>query len=276
MKKTTLITLIIMIYSAVSYGQCADINNIYSFTYDNKTYEIVKENKNWTDASACAVERGGILTEINDSAEQIAIFTELNTNAGIILSNTTALDGGSASYVWIGGNDLSSEGVWVWDGNNDNASTQFWAGTFASGNPVGGLYNNWGNEPDDFGPGQDALGLALTNWPLGTLGQWNDLRDIDELYYVIEHSALGIKKFDLNNSIKIYPNPASKEINIVNNLSLKVESVKIFNLIGQKITRNLISENNSSIDISHLQKGIYFLEIQLENNAVSFKKFIKN
>jgi hypothetical protein len=33
-----------------------------------------------------------------------------------------------------------------------------------SGNPVGGLYNNWGNEPDDFGGGQDALGLSLNGW----------------------------------------------------------------------------------------------------------------
>ena len=35
-----------------------------------------------------------------------------------------------------------------------------------SGNPVGGLYNNWGNEPDDFGGGQDALGLSLNGMAL--------------------------------------------------------------------------------------------------------------
>ncbi len=169
-------------------GQCTDTSNIYSFVHDGKIYEVIKENKTWVDAAACAVERGGILTEINDTSEQNAIFTELNSNAGINVNNTVAPDGGGGSYVWIGGNDLSVEGNWVWDGDNDNNGTQFWMGT-STGNPVGGLYNNWGNEPDDF-QGQDALGLSLNGWPFGVAGQWNDVDHINTLYFVVEHSAV--------------------------------------------------------------------------------------
>ena len=179
----------------------ASSSNIYSFEYDGKTYEVVRENKTWEDAAACAVLRGGILAEINDDAENTALFNELSTNANIVISNTVAPDGGGGSYVWIGGNDLGNEGDWVWNGDNDNDSTQFWQGT-ALGSVVGGIYNNWGtsnnkiNEPDDSG-GQDALGLALTEWPfnfpffrLGNAGQWNDVDHTNTLYYVIEHPTV--------------------------------------------------------------------------------------
>ena len=169
---------------------CANSANIYSFTYGGKSYEVIRENKNWKDASACAVSRGGALVEINDAAEQTEIFTQLSDNANIDLHNTVAPDGGGGSYVWLGGNDLSREGEWVWDGNNDNNSTQFWQGT-STGNAVAGLYNNWGTEPDDWN-GQDGLALALTQWPVvggdrGSAGQWNDVAHTNTLYYVIEY-----------------------------------------------------------------------------------------
>lgn len=166
-------------------AQCANNANIYTFVYNGQSYEVVKENQTWINASACAVARGGILAEIDDAAEQNAIYTELSTNAGISVNNTVAPDGGGGSYIWIGGNDLAIEGNWVWDGDNNSVSTQFWSGT-ASGNPVGGLYNNWGNEPDDFS-GQDALGLSLNGWPLGVASQWNDVDHTNSLYYIIEH-----------------------------------------------------------------------------------------
>ena len=159
-------------------------STIVEFTYNGKNYEIVKENKTWVASAAFASERGGFLAEINDLAEQNAIFNELGS-ASIIASNTVAPDGGNASYVWIGGNDITTEGNWFWDGNNDGTGNQFWMGT-QSGSPINSLYNNWGNEPDDFGSGQDGLGLALTDWPLGVAGQWNDVAQDNELYFLIE------------------------------------------------------------------------------------------
>jgi hypothetical protein len=159
-------------------------STIVEFTYNGKNYEIVKENRTWVASAAFASERGGFLAEINDLDEQNAIFNELG-NASIIASNTVAPDGGNASYVWIGGNDLTTEGNWFWDGNNDGTGNQFWMGTF-TGTPINSLYNNWGDEPDDFGSGQDGLGLALTDWPFGVAGQWNDVAQDNELYFLIE------------------------------------------------------------------------------------------
>jgi hypothetical protein len=176
----------------ITMEPCASPDNIYAFTYDGKNYEVVREHRTWEEAAVCAAERGGYLAEINDEAENTAIFDEVLNNASIDLSMTIPLDGGGASYVWIGGNDFATEGTWVWDGNNDGTSAQFWEGDF-DGTVVGGLYNNWGDEPDNFGgapspfDGQNALGLALTAWPFGIAGRWNDVNEANTIYYVIEY-----------------------------------------------------------------------------------------
>ena len=180
--------LILLLIGSKAYGQCANDANIYTFVHEGNTYEVVRENQTWTDAAACAVERGGKLAEINDQQEQDTLFAELNSNASIVIGNTVAPDGGGASYVWIGGNDIASEGAWIWDGINSGSGSQFWQGQF-DGSAVGGLFNNWGNEPDDFGAGQDGLGFALTDWPLGVAGQWNDVAETNTLFYVIEYAS---------------------------------------------------------------------------------------
>ena len=64
--KTLLYTATLLL-SFVAKSQCiADsAANVVAFTYEGKVYEIVKETKNWADAAACALERGGTLAEID-------------------------------------------------------------------------------------------------------------------------------------------------------------------------------------------------------------------
>lgn len=267
------INLFFWIYSAS--GQCATNSNIYSFVHNGKSYEIVKENKTWINSAACAVQRGGILAEINDINEQNEIFNQLNSNAGINVNNTTAADGGGASYVWIGGNDLSVEGNWIWDGDNDNIGTQFWMGDL-NGSAIGGLYNNWGNEPDDYF-GQDALGLALTNWPLGVAGEWNDVAHTNTLYFIIEYSTLlSTEDLELENIIDLYPNPVLNYLTIkTNEFSLK--NIAILNSLGQEIKVIDFRENSNleNIDLSALNVGIYYVKIRSDENQTIIKKLVK-
>lgn len=165
----------------VAFSQCANPTNIYTYTYGGHSYEIVKELKNWTSAVSCAIERGGYLIEVEDQAEQNELFNQLMNNSGIAWPSTISW------FAWIGGSDSGTEGVWLWDGNNDGAGAQFWQGDF-NGSPVGGLYNNWGDEPDDAG-GQDHLAIALNDWPFGVAGEWNDIGNASTYYFIIEISS---------------------------------------------------------------------------------------
>jgi hypothetical protein len=161
----------------------------------NHTYSLVKEKRNWTDAAADAVAKGGYLVEIGSQSEQNAVYKCI-TDAGVAANYTSVNDGGGSAYVWIGGNDRATEGKWLWT----SSGTNFWNGS-NSGSVVNNSFVNWGgksrgsfNEPDNFGNGQDAAAIGLANWPsgasaqnaLGIAGEWNDINESNQLYYVVE------------------------------------------------------------------------------------------
>ena len=100
MKKLLLIVGVVLL-NYNSMAQCANANNIYSFTVNGTNYELVRENRTWAQAAACAVSRGGFLAHIENIVENTAIFNALSSPAaGINLTRTTAPDGGGGSYVW--------------------------------------------------------------------------------------------------------------------------------------------------------------------------------
>lgn len=276
---TVLLIFTVFIFPTILKSQCvSDTNNVYTFIYQNAKYEIVKENKNWINASACAVERGAMLAEINSQEEQDSIFFHVN-NAGITAANTVAPDGGGASYIWIGGNDLGVEGQWVWNGDNDNTSVQFWQGT-TSGSAVDHLYNNWGNEPDDWN-GQDGLGLAFTNWPLGVAGQWNDVDHTNQLYYIIEYEP-DLSGIDdpskLDKGFSIYPNPASDKLRIsINDILIRGNNntLRIYNIAGKVVKTEAVSNTELDIDISNLDGGVYMIILETSDYKSAPVKLLK-
>jgi len=273
MMRCILLMIVLSNFLSTAYAQCiSDENSVFSFTYSGTNYEIVRENQRWINAAGCAVERGGFLTEIDSQEEQDSIFFYVN-QASISAANTVAPDGGGASYLWIGGNDLATEATWIWDGDNTGTTTSFWQGT-ASGMPLGGLYNNWGNEPDDFN-GQDGLALALTNWPLGVAGQWNDVDENNTLYFIIEYPSNTASLEEKSpEEIQLYPNPTKGEITIeLTKEALPVE-IEITTTSGKVIQRQLIQKPEEIIQIEG-DSGLYHARIYRENQLLRTLKINK-
>lgn len=78
------------------------------------------------------------------------------------------------------------------------------------------------------------------------------------------------------NKFQLYPNPVKNELILTSENTLEILKVKIFNVEGKILsTQKLELENQSSIDVSQLATGIYFLNIQDENGNTTIKKFIK-
>ncbi|MCK4747301.1 MAG: hypothetical protein KAT15_09705 [Bacteroidales bacterium] len=202
-----LLLAITMGFEPTSFAQCVSEDNVFSFIYEDKYYEIIKETKTWAEAASCAVERGGYLAEINSQAEQDTIYSAIIHGAAVPVDYTTVTDGGGIAYIWIGASDQHSEGTWLWDGDGDNSGINFWNGQgiagLNDGVPVDELYNNWGgstsgspNEPDNYGAGQDGAAIGLAKWPAGidfTLGiasEWNDISSDNSLYFVVEFDCI--------------------------------------------------------------------------------------
>lgn len=68
-----------------------------------------------------------------------------------------------------------------------------------------------------------------------------------------------------NNEINVYPNPARNVINID---GTNISIVEMYNLVGEKV---LSSINKNSIDVSSLDKGIYFIKIKQGENIFTKK-----
>ncbi len=78
---------------------------------------------------------------------------------------------------------------------------------------------------------------------------------------------------NLKDGISIYPNPTKNFINIKLDKNVTKFKASLYNAAGQVL---LNTENKSSINISNLNNGVYFLKIQPENGKATTKKIIKN
>lgn len=77
-----------------------------------------------------------------------------------------------------------------------------------------------------------------------------------------------------NESISVYPNPASYSIQLNTN-NAEMEGFEIFNMRGQKIFRQVGSEQNP-IDVSGWNDGIYLVKTTSKKGITSHTKFIKH
>jgi len=76
---------------------------------------------------------------------------------------------------------------------------------------------------------------------------------------------------DINISkINIFPNPTESILNIQS--EIEISNIVIINMLGQKLLSNI---NQSSIDVSSLTRGTYFITIETYNGKQT-QKFIKN
>jgi len=72
--------------------------------------------------------------------------------------------------------------------------------------------------------------------------------------------------------LTLFPNPAHQEVNI-NLEGFLIDEVTIYTLTGQQILKN--KPIGSTIDISHLQPGMYIVEVTVENIKLRQKLLVE-
>jgi len=165
------------------------------FEHDGHTYKLVETPASWSKASTIASSmtlsgQSGYLVRVDSETENQMIFDKVSAwLSETQRASTTPDDGSEEAFIWLGGSDANSEGDWRWVNNDES----FWSGDF-NGYSVGGLFNNWGVQPDNANGNEDALSMGLEDWPapfydLGTAGQWNDLDPENTLMFVVEFEA---------------------------------------------------------------------------------------
>lgn len=131
----------------------------------------------------------------------------------------------------------------------------------------------------------DDDGRILNNSDLQIIETKNILSNdiVESQPIVIDTTQFKVSAKRIKESIKIYPNPADNNIIILidkNTNDSFVESIEIYNSLGQLITKEKINDSNSSlvkdIDISSYSIGTYYVKVIYNNQVFVMSRFIKS
>ncbi len=115
-----------------------------------------------------------------------------------------------------------------------------------------------------------ALNIGVTNM------DFSASREIWKFFlrYPMPDVSSGIKDFDAQNSISIYPNPANSFIRIENSSDNKITGISFTDITGKSYAVGFDNSNNSA-SVHNLAAGLYFCVIHFENGISVTKKFLK-
>lgn len=80
--------------------------------------------------------------------------------------------------------------------------------------------------------------------------------------------TLGNSSFDLK-GLKFYPNPVTNILNL--EYTGTITGVEVFNMLGQKIASKNVNEIATTVDMSNLANGSYFVKVKAENGSRTIK-----
>lgn len=91
-------------------------------------------------------------------------------------------------------------------------------------------------------------------------------------YVTTIDEALGIVDFNFDDQFIIYPNPANQVLNLHVKMRMGIESLEVFNSLGQLVIAQL--GPSELIRMEELVTGLYFLKIR-SDQGISISEFIK-
>ena len=121
-----------------------------------------------------------------------------------------------------------------------------------------------------------TIGLYVEEAPSGTSGYMTAFYNFSIEWLTDGNDTYGYQSIpdnSNNDSLNIYPNPASTSIKIE---SEGLKKIKIFNVKGQTVKKTTVKGQTSiEIDVTKLPSGTYLVEALDVNGNVKFGKFVK-
>lgn len=88
---------------------------------------------------------------------------------------------------------------------------------------------------------------------------------------LVTPAALSVSEFQ-NAQVSMYPNPATNKLNLDSKNA--IESIAVFNLLGQNVLAQNPNSKSVSLDVSDLQSGVYVVKATI-NGKESASRFVK-
>ena len=98
---------------------------------------------------------------------------------------------------------------------------------------------------------------------------------INTFQYIIHFNKLSILTYG-EAKINVYPNPTTDVIHFEVNEFDQASRLEIYSLEGKKVGSHTLQAGNNSLNVTHLQTGIYLYKIFSDQTMLGAGKFIKN
>ena len=131
------------------------------------------------------------------------------------------------------------------NGNNNFEQTQILGGEYIADCVI-----------DDFN-GDGLKDIIIQGFAFDTNVYWNT------------STTLSTAEIASNQAVNFYPNPAKDFVYF--NLNETIESLSLYNLVGQEVVSRQINDENFSLDISHLSAGTYIAKLNTNGKSKSVK-----
>ncbi|MDA9008191.1 endonuclease [Flavobacteriaceae bacterium] len=161
----------------------------------------------------------------------------------------------------------------------DEVTDNSWDNHTITNNPLNGTNNQvyevwylqllykWHNDDP-----VSAREIKRNNEAYNFQGNRNPFIDYPEYVDLIWGALLSNPEYSLNNQTTIYPNPTvGNYIQIINKEKV---TVKIYSILGKELLKKTIYPENSQLDISSINRGIYIVKISNNSSSIN-RKFIK-
>jgi len=271
MKKNLL--LFSLFISGVSFSQSNTIDN---GDFENWTTTSTTEADNWNSFNSLMVSIGAPenlikTTDAYNGTYAAQLITD-STLVGIIpgiISNGLDLGEGVA----FSGSPTNFTGAYKYT-NALNDTAFIYIEFTENGNTVGAQYLEELGNVNTYTTFN--LPITLTGQPDTMIIVCSSGNQIGSTLYIDNFQLSGGNVDIVENTIptiKIYPNPANKTINLISNTGAK--KAKIISLNGKVVSSHSLNGFKSSIDVSTLNKGVYLVEIEIENKVIK-ERFIKH
>ncbi|WP_432671314.1 DUF7619 domain-containing protein [Flavobacterium sp. SM2513] len=91
---------------------------------------------------------------------------------------------------------------------------------------------------------------------------------------VTTFATLATQDFVFNNYLTVYPNPTNDALNLTAKQAIELKSMEVYNVVGQLVLSVPNAKGVSTVDVSNLTTGTYFLKV-LSDKGTSNVKFMK-
>ena len=188
-----------------------------------------------------------------------------NVHTDLITGNVSA-DGIYIGGGFVGGNDAllldDSDGDGVWTGTTSLPES---GGHFTI---LNGNCSDWSCKEDI--SGQSCADPGNYNDRNNLLGGFTQDTTLNLQFGSCDTPGTGI--FELDNNLTVFPNPSNGIINLKSDYI--INTLRIYNIIGDLILIKNLYLNKSILNIESLTSGIYFIEVELNNGSVLNKKIV--